>query len=77
MSYGRDQKAKAPVLESRRAGTKARFLTLLVPYGTTRPNVTVSNVQLHAGAYALTVTINGRSERVQAGYTDSKITPLP
>ena len=77
VSYGRDQKAKAPVLESRRAGTKARFLTLLVPYGTTRPNVTVSNVQLHGGAYALTVTINGRSERVQAGYTDSKITPLP
>ena len=76
VSYGRDEKAKAPVLESRRAGTKARFLTLLVPYATTRPNVTVSGVQLYTGAYALTVTINGRRERVQAGYTESKITPL-
>ena len=77
VSYGRDEKSKAPVLESRRAGTKARFLTLLVPYATTRPNVSVSNVKLSGGAYALTVTINGRRERVQAGYTDSKITPLP
>jgi len=77
VSYGRDKKAKAPVLESRRSGTKARFLTLLVPYATTRPNVTVTDVKLSAGAYALTVTINGRRERVQAGYTESRITTLP
>lgn len=77
VSYGRDKKAKAPVLESRRSGTKARFLTLLVPYATTRPNVTVTDVKLSAGAYALTVTINGRRERVQAGYTESRITALP
>jgi hypothetical protein len=76
VSYGRDEKRKAPVLESRRSGTKARFLTLLVPYATTRPNVSVSNVTLYAGAYAMTVTINGRRERVQAGYTESRITPL-
>ena len=76
VSYGRDEKAKAPVLESRRGGTKARFLTLLVPYATTKPTVKVSNVKLYAGAYAMTVTINGHGERVQAGYADSKITPL-
>ena len=77
VSYGRDEKKKAPVLESRRGGTKARFLTLLVPYATTRPNVTVTNVKLYAGAYSMTVSINGQRERVQAGYADSKITPLP
>jgi hypothetical protein len=76
VSFGRDEKAKAPVLESRRGGTKARFLTLLVPYETTRPNVSVTNVKLYAGAYAMTVTINGHRERVQAGYSDSRITPL-
>lgn len=77
VSYDRDKKVKAPVLESRRVGTRARFLTLLVPYATTRPNVSVTNVTLRAGAYAMTVSINGRRERVQAGYSDTKITPLP
>jgi hypothetical protein len=77
VSYTQDQKAKAPVLESRRIGTRARFLTLLVPYATTRPSVSVSNVKLSGGSYALTVTIDGRRERVRAGSSVSKITPLP
>lgn len=77
VSHARDKKVPAPVLESRRRGTKARFLTLLVPYATIKPTVTVSNVKLSAGAYAMTVSINGRRERVLAGSVHSKITPLP
>jgi hypothetical protein len=76
VSHRRDQRLPAPVLESRRSGRSARFLTLLVPYATARPTVTVSNVKLLSGAYALTVSINGRKERIQAGYSASKISPV-
>ncbi len=76
VSYKYGTKVAAPVVESRRAGKTGRFLTLLVPFATTRPWVTVTNVSLRPTGYSLTVTINGRSERVVAGSTLSRITPI-
>lgn len=75
VSYKYGTKVAAPVVESRRAGRTGRFLTLLVPFATTRPWVTVTDVSLRPTGYSLTVTINGRSERVVAGSTLSRITP--
>ncbi|HEX6867489.1 MAG TPA: heparinase II/III family protein [Candidatus Limnocylindrales bacterium] len=77
ISYAYGKKVKAPVVEARRSGTSARFLTLLVPFATTRPSVTVTDVDLTASGYRLTVHVGGRSERVVAGATGSSITPLP
>lgn len=61
------EKQAAPVVESRRTGVRAQFLTLLVPYATSRPAVSVSDVAITPRGYALTVTIDGVSERVAAG----------
>jgi hypothetical protein len=67
------QKQAAPVVESRRTGARAQFLTLLVPYATRRPAVSVSNVVINPRGYALTVTVGGVSERVAAGGESSRI----
>jgi hypothetical protein len=67
------QKQAAPVVESRRTGASAQFLTLLVPYATRRPAVSVSNVVISPRGYALTVTVGGVSERVAAGGESSRI----
>ena len=75
ISYRTGKRLAAPVVESRRSGTRVRFLTLLVPFARTRPSVSVSNVVLTATGYALTVTIAGHSERVVAGSQSSRIGP--
>jgi hypothetical protein len=77
VSYSYGKKVAAPVVESRRSGTSARFLTLLVPYATTRPRVTVTELRLTSTGYAMTVTIGSRRERVVAGVASSRVTPLP
>jgi hypothetical protein len=77
VSYSYGKKIAAPVVESRRSGTSARFLTLLVPYATTRPRVTVTDLRLTSTGYAMTVTVGSRSERVVAGVASSRVTPLP
>jgi len=77
VSYAYGKRVRAPVIESRRAGTQGRFLTLLVPYASVRPVVSVTDARLTPGGYRLTVTVNGVSERVVAGATESRITPIP
>ena len=77
ISYRVFKRLAAPVVESRRAGTNVRFLTLLVPYESTKPSVTVSNVSLTSTGYSLTVTVDGKRERVVATSLSSSISPLP
>lgn len=77
VSYQYGKRVAAPVVESRRSGTSVRFLTLLVPYGATRPQVTVTDIHLTSSGYAMTVTVGAACERVVAGATSSRITPLP
>lgn len=76
ISYHRDKLFAAPVVESRRSGASARFLTVLVPFATARPAVAVSEMRLWSGGYEFTVTIDGQSEHVLAGTSVSRITPL-
>jgi hypothetical protein len=76
LSYTYGHKVAAPVVEARRFGTAVRFLTVVIPYASVRPAVTIGGLRLTASGYAMTVTVNGRSERVVAGGTGSSITPL-
>ena len=76
LSYTYGHKVAAPVVEARRFGTAVRFLTVIIPYASVRPAVTISAVRLTASGYAMTVTVNGRSERILAGGTGSSISPL-
>ena len=77
ISYGYGKRVAAPVVESRRTGATARFLTLLVPFATTRPRVLVTDVHVTSTGYSMIVTIGSHRDRVVAGSTSSRITPLP
>ena len=77
VSYHRDKRLAAPVVDSQRSGASARFLTVLVPFATTRPTVTLSHLRLWSGGYDVIVTIDGKSEHVFAARSTSRITSRP
>jgi hypothetical protein len=61
--YGR--KVAAPVVVASRTGANVRYVTLIVP-AAGAPSATVSDFRVTSGGYRLTITINGRTERVVA-----------
>jgi hypothetical protein len=75
ISYQYGHKVAAPVVEAVKSGTKVRFLTLIVP-AQGRPQATVSGLRLTRNGYSVTITIDGRSERVVAGRSSVSITPV-
>jgi hypothetical protein len=68
--------ASAPVVEMRRTATVGRFLTLLVPYASKRPTVSVSGLRMTPAGFSMTVTVDGHSERVLMAASSSSITAL-
>jgi hypothetical protein len=66
----------APVVEIRRSASVGRFLTLLVPYATTRPEVIVTGLRMTKTGFSMTITVDGRRERVVMSATGSSITPI-
>jgi len=75
ISYHYGQRVAAPVLQAIRTGTSVRYLTLIAP-SRGAPNVRVQSLRLTADGYAVTITLDGRSERVIVGATSVSITPL-
>jgi hypothetical protein len=76
ISYRFNIKVKAPVVQAVRTGTTVRYLTLIVPAETT-PQAATSNLLLTSTGYRVTVTMNGRSERVVADGSSITVTALP
>jgi hypothetical protein len=75
ISYHYRERVRAPVLVAARAGREARYLTLLVPFATRRPEVAVDVVEATPLRYEAIVTIDGRSERVHLGPEDIGVLP--
>jgi hypothetical protein len=75
ISYSYGHKVAAPVVQAIRQGTNVRYLTLIVP-AQGRPSAAVSGLRLTSDGYRVTVTINGRSERVVASGSAISITPV-
>jgi hypothetical protein len=75
VSYRYGTKVATPVVEAVRTGTAVRYLTLIAPSAGI-PSVRATDLRLTAGGYAVTITINGRSERVVASGSTVSITPL-
>ena len=73
ISYTYGTMVAAPVVETVKTGTTARFLTLIVPEAG-RPNVKVTGFSKSADGFAFTVTIDGRSEKVTVDGSGSAIT---
>jgi hypothetical protein len=69
------KRVAAPVVEFRRSGTSARFLTLLMP-AAGDPGCRISGLRLTATGYSVVVSSKGRSERVVVSGTTATITPL-
>jgi hypothetical protein len=75
ISYHYGRKVPAPVAEAILRGSSVRYLTLIA-VAPGRPNADVSGVRLRPDGFGLTVTVDGRSERVAANGTDVWVTPL-
>jgi hypothetical protein len=75
ISYSYGRRVAAPVVQAIRTGTNVRYLTLIVP-AQGRPSVSVSGLRLTSDGYRVTITINGRSERVVASGSAISITPV-
>jgi hypothetical protein len=58
--------AAAPVLEDVRNVTHAKFVTLLVPFGSSRSSVQVTNVDAHGQRYSFDINAGGKRQHVQA-----------
>lgn len=75
ISYRYGRWTAAPVVQAIRAGTNVRYLTLIVP-AQGRPRAQTSGLKLTPDGYRVTVTINGRSERVVASGAYISVTPV-
>jgi hypothetical protein len=75
ISYHYGKRKAAPVVEVIRTGASVRYLTLIVP-ARGRPLAQVSSLRLTSDGYRLTVTIDGRSERVVATGPTISVTPI-
>lgn len=75
ISYRYGNKIAAPVVEAIRRGSNVRYLTLIMPaHG--RPQVEASHLRLTSDGYRITITVNGRSERVIASGSSISIRPV-
>jgi hypothetical protein len=80
ISYVYGRVVPAPVIETSRRGTSVRFLTLIVPYATRRPAVSISNLVLFSDGYRVRVRVGSRIEQVlvrAASASVSVVTPPP
>jgi hypothetical protein len=75
ISYRYGRRVAAPVVQAIRTGANVRYLTLIVP-AQGRPSATVSGLRVTSDGYRVTITINGRSERVVARGSAISITPV-
>ena len=76
ISYRYGTKVAAPTVIATRHGTSVRYLTLLVP-SAGRPNVRITQLRVTPAGYAVTVTVNGESERVVVGSYSAEILGVP
>ena len=67
----------APVVEQLAAGRSVRLITLLVPFASGHPAVSVHHFVVTSDGFSMVVTVDGRRERVSAGPDVSRIEPLP
>ena len=74
VSYSYGQKVAAPVAYAIRRGSNVRYLTLIVP-ARGRPRAQVSHLRLTNNGYEVTITIDGRSERVVASGSSISVRP--
>ncbi len=58
--------AAAPVLEDVRNTTRVKYVTLLVPYATSRSSVQVTNVDAHGQHFSFDISVGGQRQHVQA-----------
>ena len=65
----------APVVEVIRAGTTARYLTLLVP-AAGKPGSGIPGLKLTSTGYSVVVKIGAKSERVVVNGSSVTVTPL-
>jgi hypothetical protein len=75
ISYQYGRKVAAPVVVAIRSGANVRYLTLIMP-ARGRPIVETSGLRLTSDGYRITVTVNGRSERVVASGSSISIRPV-
>jgi hypothetical protein len=75
ISYQYGKRVAAPVVQVIKTGTSVRYLTLIAP-SQGAPNAKVGSFRLTAGGYSVTITVDGRSERVIANGSTVSITPL-
>ncbi len=66
-----------PVVKYRQSGTNVRFITLLVPFASGSPDVTVSGLTVTTSGFSLTVDVRGQRERVLATSGGVRITDAP
>ncbi len=76
VSYRYGSKVAAPVIETSRTGRTVRFLTLIVPYATARPTVSISNLVLFSDGYRVRVRIGTRIEQVVVRAGSASVTVL-
>jgi len=65
------------VVEYRQSGTNVRFITLLVPFASGSPDVTVSGLTVTTSGFSLTVDVRGQRERVLATSGGVRISDAP
>ena len=75
ISYHYGTRVAAPVVQAIKSGTSVRYLTLIAP-SAGAPNAQVRSLRLTSTGYAVTITVDGRSERVVASGSTVSITPL-
>ncbi len=68
--------AAAPVIEQVASGNSLRYLTLLAPFATNKPNVTVTNLTTGTNSFSFTITMATGSQRVVATAQKVTITDL-
>jgi asparagine N-glycosylation enzyme membrane subunit Stt3 len=59
-----------------KTGTSVRYLTVLVPDADGRFAVAFRDVRVSSTGFSLSVTVDGRTERVSATATGSSIVPV-
>jgi hypothetical protein len=75
ISYQYGARVAAPVVQAIKSGTSVRYLTLIAP-SQGAPNAKVGSLRLTSAGYTVTITVDGRSERVVANGSTVSITPL-
>lgn len=73
-AYGR--RVTAPVIETRRSGRTVRFLTLIVPFASDRPAISIESLRLYADGYRVRIRIGDRVEQVVVRATTASVTVL-